>query len=118
MSGQIRDEPEKYLESGTHLIETNGQNLLRLINQLLDLPKLENKSFQLRPQQGDIVPYLRYVTESFQTFANSRNLSLRFFTTIETLVMDFDPEQIKQVMTNLISNAVKFTPSGGEIKVR
>jgi signal transduction histidine kinase/DNA-binding response OmpR family regulator/streptogramin lyase len=118
MTGQIKNDPDKYLESGTRLIETNGQNLLQLINQLLDLSKLENKSFQLNLQLGDIVPYLRYVTESFQTYANSRNLSLRFFTNLEKMEMDFDPEQIKQVMTNLISNAVKFTPSGGEVKVK
>jgi signal transduction histidine kinase len=100
------------------LIERNGQNLLRLINQLLDLSKLESKSFQLRLQRGNIVPYLRYVTESFHTYANSRNLSLRFFTTFEELEMDFDPEQIQQVMGNLVSNAIKFTPPGGEIQVR
>ena len=118
MTNQIKNQPDKYLESGTHLIETNGKNLLRLINQLLDLSKLENKSFQLNLQQGDIIPYLRYITESFRTFANSKNLSLRFFTTLEQLEMDFDPEQIKQIMTNLISNAVKFTPSGGEVIVK
>jgi len=104
--------------NGLKLIENNGKNLLRLINQLLDLSKLENKSFQLNLKQHDIVPYLRYVTESFQSFANSNNLSLRFFTPWESLVMDFDPEQIKQVMTNLISNAIKFTPSGGDITVK
>ncbi|WP_020537582.1 hybrid sensor histidine kinase/response regulator transcription factor [Lewinella cohaerens] len=117
MTGQIKNNPSKYLEAGSQLIETNGKNLLRLINQLLDLSKLENKSFQLHLQQGDIIPYLRYVTESFQTYINSHNLSLRFFTTLENLEMDFDPEQIKQVMTNLLSNAVKFTPSGGEVRI-
>jgi signal transduction histidine kinase/ligand-binding sensor domain-containing protein/DNA-binding response OmpR family regulator len=100
------------------LIKRNGQNLLRLINQLLDLSKLETNSLQLHLRQGDIVPYLRYVTESFQTFANGKNLSLRFFSPAESLVMDFDPEQIKQVLVNLISNALKFTPSGGEVMVR
>jgi signal transduction histidine kinase/DNA-binding response OmpR family regulator/ligand-binding sensor domain-containing protein len=110
-------EDEKMV-SGLKLIESNGKNLLHLINQLLDLSKLENKSFQLNLKQGDIVPYLRYVTESFQSYANGNNLSLRFFTTIEKLVMDFDPEQIKQVMTNLVSNALKFTPSGGDIMVK
>ncbi len=105
-------------KKGLNLIERNGQNLLRLINQLLDLSKLENKSFQLRLSQGNIVPYLRYVTESFHSFANVRNLSLRFFTTVEQLDMDFDPEQVQQVMSNLLSNALKFTPSGGEISVR
>ncbi len=118
MVGQLKAEPGKYLEEGTRLIEANGKSLLRLINQLLDLSKLENKSFQLNLQQSDIVPYLRYVTESFQTYANSRNLSLRFFSTLESLVIDFDPEQIQQVLANLISNAVKFTPSGGALTIR
>ncbi|MEO6131413.1 MAG: hybrid sensor histidine kinase/response regulator transcription factor, partial [Saprospiraceae bacterium] len=100
------------------MIENNGKNLLHLINQLLDLSKLENKSFQLNLKQDDIVSYLRYVTESFQSYANGNNLSLRFITAVESLVMDYDAEQIKQVVTNLISNALKFTPSGGDIVVK
>ena len=118
MVGQIRDQPKMHLQEGTRLIENNSQNLLRLVNQLLDLSKLENKSFQLNLRQDDITPYLRYVTESFRSYANSQNLSLRFFTNLESLVMDYDPEQLKQVLTNLISNALKFTPSGGDIMVR
>ena len=118
MVQQIRNEPKKYLDEGTRMIETNGRNLLRLINQLLDLSKLEDRSFQLKLQQSDIIPYIKYLTESFHTFVNSKNLSLQFFTMVESLVMDHDREQIKQVLTNLISNAVKFTPSGGEIIVR
>ena len=118
MADQIGTNPKVHLQEGLQLIRRNGQQLLRLINQLLDLSRLENNSFRLHLQQGDIIPYLRYVTESFQTFANSKNLSLQFFTPLENLIMDYDPEQIKQVMTNLISNAVKFTPSGGAIKVK
>ncbi|MEM8526111.1 MAG: two-component regulator propeller domain-containing protein [Bacteroidota bacterium] len=118
MVNQMREAPKQYFDEGTQLIERNGKNLLRLINQLLDLSKLENKSFQLQLQQSDIIAYLRYLTQSFQTYANGKNLSLEFFATQETLVMDFDVEQIKQIMTNLISNAVKYTPSGGAIKVK
>ncbi len=106
-----------FLISNFNLIERNGQNLLHLVNQLLDLSKLEDRSFKLNLRHGDIVAFLRYVTESFQSLANSRNLSLRFFTTLEKLEMDFDPEQVQQVVSNLLSNALKFTPSGGEIKV-
>jgi signal transduction histidine kinase/DNA-binding response OmpR family regulator len=118
MAQQLRSDPPKYLDPGTRLIENNGKNLLRLINQLLDLSKLENQSFELKFRQGDIVPYLRYLTESFQTFANSKNLSLRFFTNLESLVMDYDEAQLQQVLTNLISNALKFTPPDGNILVR
>ncbi|MEL6357136.1 MAG: ATP-binding protein, partial [Bacteroidota bacterium] len=117
MIRQIRNAPGEYLKEGTFLIEKNGENLLRLINQMLDLSKLENNAFVLHPEQGDIVPYLRYLVESFHSYANGNNLALRFSTTLETLVLDYDPEQIKQVATNLISNAIKFTPSGGEVLV-
>lgn len=118
MVGEIKKDPKKHLEAGIPLIERNSKSLLHLINQMLDLSKLDNKAFHIHFQQGNIVQYLRYVTESFQTFANSMNLSLRFFTAPETLFMDYDPEQLKQVLTNLISNAVKFTPSGGDVSVR
>ena len=118
MVEQIKMQPKKYLATGTQLIESNGKNLLRLINQLLDLSKLEDESFQLNLQQGDIIPYLHYLTESFQSYANGKNLTVQFYSEMETLVMDFDIEQIKQILTNLISNALKFTPSEGSIKVQ
>ena len=118
MAEQIKRAPKKHLDEGIALIQRNSHSLLQLINQLLDLSKLESGSLRLKLEQGDIIPYLRYLTESFQTFANSKNLSLQFRTPLETLVMDYDPEQIKQVVTNLISNAVKFTPSGGEVTMR
>ncbi len=118
MTQQIRNEPKKYVDKGTRLIENNGKNLLRLINQLLDLSKLEDESFKLQLQQNDIVPYLRYITESFHTYANSKNLSLRFFSNRESLLMDYDPEQLQQVLTNLISNALKFTPPDGDVLVK
>ncbi|MCB0261467.1 MAG: hypothetical protein KDE62_17325, partial [Calditrichaeota bacterium] len=118
MTGQMAEATQQAREQAARLIERNGQQLLALINQLLDLSKLEDQSFQLNLQQGDIVAYLRYVTESFHTFVNGKNLSLQFHSTIQELVMDFDAEQIQQVMTNLISNAAKFTPSGGDITVQ
>lgn len=118
MAAQIRDAPKKNLDKAVVLIERNGKNLLRLINQLLDLSKLENNALQLQLQRGDLVTYLRYLTESFKTYANGRNLALRFSSVLEGQEMDYDPEQIKQIMSNLISNAVKFTPPGGSIEVK
>ena len=117
MARQVEKEPRKHLREGLQLIHRNGSNLLRLINQMLDLSKLENNAFQLQLQQGDIVPYLRFLTESFQTYAYEKGLSLHFSSPFDSLSMDFDAEQIKQVMSNLLSNALKFTPAGGEVDV-
>jgi CheY-like chemotaxis protein/two-component sensor histidine kinase len=99
------------------LIGSNGKNLLQLINQLLDISKLENKSFTLHLKQQDIIPYLRFLTESYQSYASDNQLTLRYLPQIDSLMMDFDQEQLKQVLTNLISNALKFTPSGGDIVI-
>lgn len=118
MTNQIKEKPEKYLDKGTTLIENNGKNLLRLVDQLLDLAKLESQSFQLNWTRADIVPYLAYLSESFQSYAENKGVELHFHTTVETLVMDYDAEQIKQVLNNLISNAIKFTSAGGEILVQ
>lgn len=118
MANRIKEAPQKHLKEGIRLIESNGKSLLHLINQLLDLSKLETGGLQLDLQQDDTMPYLRYLVESFQTYANSQNLSLRFHTTSESLVMDYDPERLKQVVANLLSNAIKFTPAGGSITVR
>lgn len=105
-------------KQGLRLIKRNSENLLRLINQLLDLSKLENKSFSLQLQQGDIIAYLRYLTSSFRSFAESKSLQLQFKSREASLIMDFDPEQIKQIVANLLSNAMKFTPEGGEVSLQ
>jgi signal transduction histidine kinase/ligand-binding sensor domain-containing protein/CheY-like chemotaxis protein/AraC-like DNA-binding protein len=117
MVRQLRDYPERYLDSGTRLIERNGRQLLGLINQLLDLSKLENQALPINWQRGDIVPYLSYLTESFASYAAERGLDLRFSAEPAQLDMDYDPEQLQQIMTNLIGNALKFTPSGGQVGV-
>ena len=117
MAEQVEQNPKMHLKEGLKMIKTNGENLLQLVNQLLDLSKMENHSLQLDWQQSDVVSFLRYVSLSFQSFANMQNLSIQFFTDLNKLLMDFDAERLKQVMTNLISNALKFTDSGGNIKV-
>ncbi|MFK7776374.1 MAG: ATP-binding protein, partial [Saprospiraceae bacterium] len=117
MANQIEEKPKQHLEEGIKLIRRNGENLLGQINQILDLSKLETNSLKLNMVQGNIIEFLRYSTEAFQSYANGENLSLRFFSPIEELQMDYDPESIQNIMSNLISNAMKFTPSGGDVKV-
>ncbi len=100
------------------LIKRNGQNLLRLINQILDLAKLEGNSLKINYMQGDVLPYLRYIAESLHSLANAQNVMLRVESPEAEIVMDYDPERLLQIVHNLLSNAIKFTPSGGKVLLR
>lgn len=100
------------------LIKRNGQNLLRLINEILDLAKLEGDSLKMNYIQGDVLPYLRYIAESMHSLADTKNVQLRVESSEDAIVMDFDPERLLQIVHNLLSNAIKFTPAGGEVVMR
>ncbi|MEM9526472.1 MAG: hybrid sensor histidine kinase/response regulator transcription factor, partial [Bacteroidota bacterium] len=97
------------------MIERNGRSLLSLVNQMLDLAKLESGQMDLHLQQSDLISYLKYLVESFHSFAESRGVKIHFLSDLETQVMDFDAGKIQQVISNLLSNAIKFTPTGGDI---
>ncbi len=97
------------------LIHRNSNNLLRLINQILDLSKLESGKTSLNLTQADIITYLQYLTESFLSAAETKHIRLSFYPEVPQLVMDFDEEKIQQIVYNLLSNAIKFTPENGTI---
>lgn len=96
----------------------NSRLLLRLINQLLDLAQLEAGSKQLHLVYGDIVPLLRRLTQSFESLALKKQIDLRFHCAPDVIKTDYDPEKIQKIIHNLLSNAFKFTPKGGKIRVR
>lgn len=100
------------------LIKRNGDNLLRLVNQILDLSKLESQTLQLNYTQGDVLAYLKYITESLHSVANAQNLLLKVESDHTSLLMDYDPVRLLQIIYNLLSNAIKFTPSGGKITLK
>ncbi len=97
------------------LLRRNGENLLRLINHILDLAKIEDNSLKLNYVQGNVVAYLRYVVESLHTLANAKNVLLRMESTETNLWMDYDPDRLLAIVHNLLTNALKFTPSGGQV---
>ncbi|MEZ4687335.1 MAG: ATP-binding protein [Bacteroidia bacterium] len=66
-------------------------------------------------QQGNTIPYLKYLLESFQSYAESKSIDLEFQCETDDLFMDFDADRINSIVTNLISNAIKFTPEGGKV---
>jgi signal transduction histidine kinase/DNA-binding response OmpR family regulator len=99
------------------IILRNTDRILNMINQLLDLTKLETNNLEVNWVQGDIVPYLQYLTESCHSLAENKNLNLAFFSKEENIVMDFDEDKMQHILVNLISNAIKFTPKYGSVKV-
>ena len=97
------------------LIQRNSGNLLHLVNQMLDLSKLESGTMPIHLTQDDLVRFLRYTAESFRSLADEKSTHFHFLTDEQTLPMDFDAEKLRQIVVNLLSNAVKFTPEGGNI---
>ena len=117
MTDQIEENPKDWFKDGLSMIRRNTNRLLELVNQMLDLTKLESGKIALHNQQGDIITYLKYLVESIHSFAESKKIQVHFHEEGEELMMDFDPEKIQQILINLLSNAVKFTPAEGHIYV-
>jgi len=119
MSDQLareeKDEPKRHKIG---LIQRSGENLLRLVNQILDLAKLESNTLKMNYMQGDVLAFIRYIAESLHSLANAQNLILRVESDQAKIVMDYDPERLLQIVHNLLSNAIKFTPSGGKVALR
>jgi len=105
----------KELKKKVNLALRNSQRLLALINQLLDLSKLESGKVKLNASKQDIIPFLKGIVSSFDSLAVEKNLNLTFHSDEENIVLYYDQEKLEKVINNLISNAFKFTPDGGEI---
>lgn len=97
------------------LIQRNSKRLLRLINQLLDLSKLDSGNLKIEFIQGDIIHYIQYLTESFYSMAEEKNIQLTFYPEVKELVMDYDETKIHHIVFNLLTNALKFTPEEGTV---
>ncbi|MBK7338256.1 MAG: hypothetical protein IPJ00_19815 [Saprospirales bacterium] len=118
MARQALDSPKENFRQSQEMIIRNGENLLSLVNQLLDLSRLESGKMGLRLERGDVLAYLKYLLESFHSFAESRQVQIHFLSEEEALTMDYDPGKLQQIVLNLLSNAVKFTPAGGHVYVQ
>ncbi len=99
------------------IVQRNARRLLHLVNQMLDLSRLESGHLKLNLVQADVLAFLKYVAESFHSLAEQKDIELTFRAETEKWVMDYDPECLQQVVGNLLSNAVKFTPEGGSIEL-
>jgi signal transduction histidine kinase/ligand-binding sensor domain-containing protein/DNA-binding response OmpR family regulator len=100
------------------MILHNSNRLLQLINQLLDLSKLDSGQMTLRTRAENIIPLLKGLTHSFESLARQKNIDLQFQSWESEMEVYIDRDKFEKIIINLLSNAFKFTPEGGEIVVR
>ena len=98
-------------------IQRNSHRLLRLINQLLDLSKMESGNMQPKPSPGNITDFAGRIVQSFAGAAARKEIDLGFTSTIAHPEVQFDHDKLEKILYNLISNAIKFTPDNGRISV-
>lgn len=117
--GNVKDKVngKKELETSLETIEQNSNNLLDLVNQMLDLAKLEKGQLKLNLVQNDIVKFTSNVINSFLSIASDKAITIDFDATPNEILMDFDAEKMRQILTNLISNAIKFSPENSTIAI-
>ncbi len=118
MTELLREQPGKWREKGIEKIDRNADQLLYLVNQMLDLSRLESGAMPLHMISSRINIHIRHFVEMQESFAASRQIRLEFIPCNEDLVMDFDPEKLSAIISNLVHNAIKFNAPGGEVTVR
>ncbi|GAA3979517.1 hybrid sensor histidine kinase/response regulator transcription factor [Mucilaginibacter dorajii] len=99
------------------MIRKNARRLLNLVNQLLDFRKMEVQELKLHSKPGDIVKFIGEISMSFTDIAEEKEIDFVFDTTVDFMFTSFDHDKIERILFNLISNAFKFTPAGGQVSV-
>jgi len=99
------------------LIQRNSESLLALVNQMLELSGRETSANRLKLIQGDALIFLKYVVESFHSLALQKNINLTFYTEAEHVFMDYDPKGLQTIVSNLVTNAIKYTPQYGKVLI-
>lgn len=114
--GDIVFKDEELIEKA-YYVKQNGYRLLRLINNLIDVTKIDSGFFHLQLETKNIVEVIEDITLSIGEYMKQKGINLIFDTNEEELYMQFDIDKMERIMLNLLSNAVKFTPENGTILV-
>lgn len=108
-----KDKISKYY----NIMKQNCYRLLRLVNNLIDITKIDAEYFKLSLKNENIISTIEDITLSVTDYAKNKGLDIIFDTNVEEKLMACDADKIERIMLNLLSNAIKFTSSGGSIFV-
>jgi len=114
---EIGEEHEGEIVERAQSIVHNSEKILFLVNQMLNLSKVEEGGFPVCYVQSDLVAFVRLIVDSFRDYAAMRKVELHYEPGRRQLMMDIDPEKLEESVSNLLSNGIKYTPEGGEVFV-
>jgi signal transduction histidine kinase/DNA-binding response OmpR family regulator len=114
-AGEIGEQFDGETAERAKSIVVNSEKILFLVNQMLNLSKVEEGGIPVRYIQTDLVAFIRSVSDSFQVYAGKRKINLHYQPEYTQLLMDIDAEKLEESLSNLLSNAIKYTPGGGDV---
>ncbi len=112
--GPLNDKQARYV----HNVLTSGKHLLQLINDILDLSKIEAERMELHVEELSLETALQDVLNIAKGLAHKKDVGLALAGETGLPAIEADPAKFKQILYNLLSNAIKFTPEGGRVEVR
>ncbi|WP_243446344.1 sensor histidine kinase [Romboutsia weinsteinii] len=113
-NGKVKDYNDN-IKSHIDLVRQNSYRLQRLINNIIDLTKMESGYYKLMPGKYNIVSIIEDLFMKVENYASKKDISIIFDTELEEIYLQVDKYQIERAMLNLLSNCIKFTPNGGKI---
>jgi PAS domain S-box-containing protein len=113
----FKDEGQEKINKYLSLIKQNSYRLLRLVNNVIDLTKIDTNSFTLNLEEHNIVTLVKEITMSTEDYIINHKRFLEFYTDVDEKIITCDPFSVERIILNLISNAVKFTSEGDKIIV-
>ena len=116
---KLRDIPDMSLDirSSVDVLDRSSRRMSRLIDQLLTFRKVEKNKYRLHPEPTDIKVFSEELFDGFKDAAAARGISYTFDCSQEGIMVNVDRDSLEKIMVNLISNAIKYTPSEGSVKV-
>jgi signal transduction histidine kinase/DNA-binding response OmpR family regulator/ligand-binding sensor domain-containing protein len=119
--GPVKQVIERTKEEKTRddlkVVHKSANRLLGLVNQLLDISKLESGNMKLQTVPQNIIPLVKALVLSFTSYAERKRITLKFNSEEDEIIVYLDRDKVEKIITNILSNAFKFTPEGGQIEV-
>lgn len=113
----MRSDKNQERQDTYRIIKQNSMRILRLVNQMMDVRKIEKGQYSLELVDTEIVSFVRSIYDVFLVNARTRNINYRFSSNVDRYMVSTDKSSIDKILMNLLSNAFKFTPDEGEVSL-